>query len=117
MAACDSHLLLVPVTDPLEGPIRTLLERAPGGHHRGPAYAAIWSVLEDGSLLATVKQGGCKLYLVAFWLLPRHLLWGVILGNYQFATLVSSPHGLMWLASDPKAASAAWPEGKAKTAV
>lgn len=89
------HLLLVPVTDPLEGPIRTLLERAPGGHHRGPAYAAIWSVLEDGSLLATVKQGGC---------------------NYQFATLVSSPHGLMWLASDPKAASAAWPEGKAKTA-
>ncbi|KIO24336.1 hypothetical protein M407DRAFT_244493, partial [Tulasnella calospora MUT 4182] len=94
-AGNTGHLLLVPVTDPLEGRIRTLLEKAPGGHHRGQVYATIWSVLQDGCLLATVKQGGC---------------------NYQLATLVSSPHGLMWLASDPKAASAAWPEGKARMA-
>ncbi|KAG9019842.1 hypothetical protein FRB90_003431 [Tulasnella sp. 427] len=50
------YLFLTPVTDPANGCVAKTGTTAIKNPSRGPALAALWSVLQDGSLIATVKQ-------------------------------------------------------------
>ncbi|KAG8971807.1 hypothetical protein FRC05_010766 [Tulasnella sp. 425] len=61
----------------------------------GPTYVALWNVLQNGSLVATVKQMEC---------------------TYKLEFLVSTALGWTWLTSDPKAGKKRWPDSKAETA-
>ncbi|KAG8946973.1 hypothetical protein FRC04_011268 [Tulasnella sp. 424] len=95
-AGATGHLCTIPVTDPSKGSVKTRLRSTDDGSKAsGPTYVALWNVLQNGSLVATVKQMEC---------------------TYKLEFLVSTALGWTWLTSDPKAGKKRWPDSKAETA-